>query len=171
MKTALIVVDVQNCFVSQDFTGLPGRIARFIEREGKNYDFILFTQFVNRRGSNFTRLLGWDRCAFSPEIDIHKDLQKFVSRDNVFRKCAFSAFKSRKFAEFLKRNSIDRITICGTDTECCVYATAMDAFDLGFSDVKVLTDLCGSSHGRAAHEMGVKLLRDNLWGCVKMAGS
>ncbi len=167
MKTALVIVDVQNYFISEDFRELPKKIAEYVRKEGGKYDFVLFTQFVNKRGSNFTKLLGWDKCAFSPDIDIHAELEGFARKENTFQKSAFSAFKSEAFAEFLKKNSVEKITICGTDTECCVYATAMDAFDQGFGDVKVLIDLCGSSHGKSAHEVGVKLLKDNLWGCVK----
>jgi nicotinamidase-related amidase len=170
MKTALIVVDVQNNYIKEDFKDLPKKIVDYIEKEGKAYHFVLFTQFVNKRGSNFTKLLGTNESMFSPDIDIHTGLQKFITKDNLFSKCAFSAFKSEALAEFLKKNSVEKVTICGTDTECCVYATAMDAFDQGFGDVKVLIDLCGSSHGKEAHEMGVKLLKDNLWGCIKKAG-
>ena len=166
MKTALIVVDVQNHFVNGGIRDLPKKISEYIENDGGKYDFVLFTQFVNMRGSNFTKLLGWDKCVSSPDIDIHSDLRKFVTKDNVFQKTAFSALKSELLAEFLKKNGVGKLVFCGTDTEACVYCSAVDAFDIGFEDVKVLIDLCGSSHGKEAHESVVKLLKDNLWGCV-----
>ena len=166
MKSALVVVDVQNYFIGKDFKDLPKKIASHIENSRGRYDFVLFAQFVNDKDSNFVKLFGWGKCTSPPETDISPELQSFASVKNTFRKSTFSPFKSEKFVKFLKENGVGKVVVCGTDTEAYIYSSAIDAFDMGFV-VEVLIDLCGSSHGKAAHETGMRLFKENLWGCIR----
>jgi len=161
-KSALVVIDVQKYFITKHTKNLPRKIADYIEENRKKFDYILFTKFVNKKNSNFFKLLSWKACTKAPDTNIHPDIAGLP--DMTFDKSGFSAFSSKKFERFLKSNKIRRLFICGTDTECCIYATAMDAFDRGF-DIRVIEDLCGSSHGKAAHKIGVELLKKNLWSC------
>lgn len=160
-KSALVVVDMQNYFINKTTKDLPVRIQKFIVKNREMFDHIIFTKFVNSSRSNFVRLLGWKKCFKSPETDIHEALIEFTRKSNVFTKTAFSAFKSRNFAEFLKENKITDLYVCGTDTEACVFATAIDAFDSGYR-IKVLKDLCGSQHGKKFHKIGCLAIEKNI---------
>ena len=168
MKSALIVIDVQNYYVNDqnEATGdLAEKVAEHIEQNGDSYDFILFTKFVNKPNSQFVKLLDWNKCTSPPDTDIHSKLSKFVNEGNVFEKTAFSMLASDKLVEFLEKNNVTKVFLCGTDTEACVYASAINAFDSGL-DVKIILNLCSSANGKEAHEIGIRLLKDNLWGCL-----
>ncbi len=160
-KSALVVVDVQNYFINEHTKGLPEKIQKFIVRNENNFDYVVFTKFVNKINSNFVKMLGWRKCFKSPEIDIDKSLLEFTHKNNVFAKHGFSAFKSQEFVKFLKRNKIKNLYICGTDTEACIFSTAVDAFDAGYK-VKVLKELCGSSHGKRLHNIGCMAIASSI---------
>ena len=161
MTKALLVIDVQNYFINKHTKHLPKIISAFIKRNKNNFDYILFTKFINNRKSNFVKILKWNKCFKSPEIDIHKDILEFTNKNNVFVKAMFSPFKSKKFISFMKKNRINELYVCGTDTEACVYATAIDAFDMGYK-IKILKNLCGSHHGKKQHKIGCRLIEENL---------
>ena len=85
MKTALVVIDVQNYFVNDKTKNLPDKIANFIENN--KFDYVLFTQFINEKDSNFVRLLNWRKCFFSPDIDIYPTLTKFATSERSIEPC------------------------------------------------------------------------------------
>jgi len=159
MKSALIVIDVQNYFVNEHTKSIPEKIARFIDKN--KFDFVLFTKFVNYKGSNYFKLLNWGKCLGSPDTDIYPTLEKFVSGSNLFEKASYSIFKSKDFADFLKRNSISKLYLCGIDIDACVLASAFDAFDLGY-DVEVLTDLSLSHSGERLDKAALEIIKKNL---------
>lgn len=158
MKSALVVVDVQNFFMNDSTKHVPERILNLISK--RKFDFIVFFKFVNSKNSNFSKFLNWNKMFASPDIDIVPVLQTFVNKTNVFSKSTFSAFKDKKFLKFVKSKKISRIYICGFDTDGCVMATALDAFDMGV-EVKILEDLCASHHGKSYHRQAIKLLKRN----------
>jgi nicotinamidase-related amidase len=142
MKSALVVIDMQNGFLKPEMKSLPSRIAKNIEKS--SYDFVTFTKFVNNTKTNFVQKLDWNKAFGSPETDIVPALQKYVKKNNVFEKDTYSAFKSKKFVTFLKKNKIQELYLCGVELDGCVLATAFEAFDLGYN-VKVLNSLSYSS--------------------------
>lgn len=162
MKTALIVIDVQNYFINKHTMHIPQKISDYISKHEKDFDFVLFTKFVNKIDSNYVKLLNWKKCFSSPDTDISEELSKFIDEKNVFVKTAYSAFKSREFSDFLRKNKIKRIFICGIDTDACILATAFETFDLGY-DVKILKNLCASHSGKNFHEYALKLMRKNIF--------
>lgn len=161
MKTALVVIDVQNYFVNKHTTNIAKKISDFISEHGRDFDFILFTKFVNKEDSSHVKLLNWRKCFSSPDTDISPELSKFVNKNNVFVKSSYSEFKSKEFCNFLKMNNIKKIFLCGIDTDGCVLATAFDAFHLGY-EVKILEDLCGSHYGKDFHDSAMRIMRKNI---------
>lgn len=159
MKTALIVIDVQNYFMNAYTSNLPKKIAAHLE--ANIYDAVAFTQFINSPGSPFQKIFGWKKCTGSPEIDICDEMKSWLRNDNVFSKNGFSAFKSAKLLAFLYQHGIQEVHLCGTDTEACVLASAFDAFEAGFR-VRVLYDVCASGNGREFHRYGRAILERNL---------
>ena len=155
MKNALVVIDVQNYFVNEKTKDIPEKIASFIEKQ--NFDYVLFTQFVNNKKSNHVKLLKWKKCFSSPEIDIHSSLTKFINSENTFKKSAYSIFKAKGFTTFLKKHNISRIFLCGIYIDSCVLASAFDAFDLGYQ-VKVIKNLCQSHSGKDFDEAAKKII-------------
>ncbi len=155
MKTALVVIDVQNYFVNDKTKGLPAKIAAFIENN--KFDYVLFTQFVNKENSSFVKLLNWRKCFSSPDIDIHRSLAKYITPENTFKKTAYSVFKAIGFTDFLKKQNISKLFLCGLDIDSCVLASSYDAFDLGY-EVKVLKHLCQSHSGADYDKAASKII-------------
>ena len=161
MKTALVVVDVQNYFINEHTADIAKKIKRFISEHGQDFDFILFTKFVNKEDSSHVKLLNWRKCFSSPDTDISPELSKFVDDNNVFVKSGYSEFKSEEFCNFLKTNNIEKLFLCGIDTDACILATAFDAFDLGY-EVEVLEDLCGSHSGKDFHDYAMRIMKKSI---------
>lgn len=159
MKSAVVVIDVQNYFVNEHTKDIPEKIARFLSEN--RFDFILFTKFINREGSNFFKLLNWKKCVGSPDTDIHHSLEKFVRKDNLFEKASYSIFKSDGLDNFLKHNQITKLFLCGIDIDACVLASAFDAFDLGY-EIEVLTDLSLSHSGERLDNAALEIIKKNL---------
>jgi len=160
MKNAPVVIGVQEKFISKNIKHLPEKISQFIEAH--KFDFVLFTQFLNNKNSNWVKILKWNEMLTLREAKISSELQKFLTRKNVFvKETKFSVFGVDKFRLFIQKNKIKKIFICGMDTHACVFLSAMDAFSNGF-EVKIIEDLCVASHGKKFHNMAIKLLKSNL---------
>lgn len=159
MRTALVVIDVQNGFINDRTKNIPEKIAGHIKKT--KYDYVLFTQFVNHEDSNFHKLIGWKHVHESPEIDICKQLQPFITEGQVFQKTSYSAFKASNFTKFLTEHDITQLFLCGLDADSCVLASAFEAFDLGY-DVKVLTDLIECGNKRELYDFTVEVLKNNI---------
>ena len=159
MKNSLIVIDIQNYFVNEHTKSIPERIAQFIDKN--KFDFVLFTKFLNREGSNYFKLLNWKKCLSSPDTDIHPALEKFVNENNLFEKASYSIFKSKKFVDFLRKNQITKLYLCGTDIDVCVLASAFDAFDLGY-EIEVLIHLSASHSGERMNKAAQEIIKKSL---------
>lgn len=139
---ALLVIDVQNFFMSDAPDDLPDKISRHIE--GNNYGHILFTTFQNTDDSPFANLLKWSKCRSDEDAALPAALEHYAASDNVFVRNTYSAFKHPALHGYLQERGVTRLVLCGIDTDACVLATAYEAFDLGYH-VKVEFDLSISS--------------------------
>ena len=151
MAKALIVIDVQNGFITKSSKHVVPRIKKLLER--KTFDIIIFTQFINAPQSPFRKIKNWHKVATSPEIDIVDELQPFAY--NIFKKYIYSAF-TPEFELFLRKNNISQLYICGIDTECCVLKTAVDAFEKGYEPF-LLANCCASHESKKYHSLGITL--------------
>lgn len=155
VKKALIIIDVQNYFVNELTKSIPEKIAKHMNKA--DYDFIVFTKFINKKGSNFFKLLNWTKMLSGNETEIHNSLIKFSDKKNIFTKTSYSIFKAKGLSEYFKKNKISSLYLCGIDTEACVLASAFEAFDLGF-DVKIIKELCSSHSGNSLHNSAFRII-------------
>jgi nicotinamidase-related amidase len=158
MKNAILIVDTQKFFINKFTKDIPDKIANFLKEH--TFDYIIFFKFIFSKDSSFAKFIKNPRLIHSEDTDIVPELEKFITKNNVFVKSTFSSFKSEKLLNFLKKNRIEKLYICGFDTNACVFATAIEAFDLGF-DVKVIQDLCASHSGKKYHKDAVEMLKRN----------
>ena len=77
-KNTLIIIDVQNHFMNNKIKILPQKIAKFIKKN--KFNFVLFTKFVNKKSSNFFKILNWKECINSPDTDIHSAMDRGTMR-------------------------------------------------------------------------------------------
>ncbi|WP_421850516.1 cysteine hydrolase family protein [Oricola sp.] len=159
MKTALIVIDMQNSFLHPDGENyyadagsVVGNCLALIDRAREAGAIVVhvadrhrdgFDDFENRRLPIHCVVDGFDAGYFdgfgpqgaAGEIEIVKR--------------RFSAFFATELALFLREQSVDRVVICGVKTNVCVRATAQDAFAHGF-DVVVVKDATNSNRDHLA---------------------
>lgn len=142
MKTALILIDIQNDYFENGANELTGSIdaannARFIldEFRSKGLPVIHIQHLSNRPSATF----------FIPGTngaEIH-DLVRPLNGEKVVIKNYPNSFRETILFEYLKSLDVDRLVICGMMTHMCVDATTRAAKDLGF-DCIVLGDACAT---------------------------
>ena len=154
-KKALIIIDVQNYFVNELTKFIPEKIVKHIDEV--DYDFIVFTKFINKKGSNFFKLLNWNKMLGGDDTEIHNSLIRFCGKKNVFVKNTYSIFKAKGLSEYLKINNIKSLCLCGIDTEACVLASAFEGFDLGY-DVKIIKELCASHSSKSLNNSALRIV-------------
>lgn len=146
MKKLLIIIDVQNFFINKYTKEIPKRISNYLQEKGASYDFIVFTKYVNDKNSSSYKKLNFKDCLGGEQIKISKELENFISKNNVFIKNTYSAFQNKRLVSLIKKYKINKIDLCGLTSDGCVLATAFDGFDRGF-DVSVLKNLVGTCWG------------------------
>lgn len=159
MKTALIVVDMQNSFLHPDGENYYPEVTDVIEncldliRKARSSGTLVvhiadrhrqgFDDFEDKRlplhcvsgGFHAEYSQGFGPSDAGNEIEIVKR--------------RFSAFFATELALFLNEQLIERIVICGVKTNVCVRATAQDAFANGF-EVCVARDATNSNRAHLA---------------------
>lgn len=155
MSNVLVVIDVQNFFAVEKAADLPYKIAKHIQES--KYDYVIFTKYINDPSTNFRKILGHKKATTPPDTDIHSALIKFTNSKNTFPKTTYSAFKNSNFQNFLQKNSVKDIDLCGINIDGCVLATAYEAFDLGYN-VKILEELSSVASFRQDYEDSAKTI-------------
>ena len=123
----LIVIDVQNGFMTRDnYLSLKDRINNYIINS--NYDRIIFTKFINDKSKNplYVDSIGWEKLTTKEEQDFSIDIPKNAI---IFEKFGYAL--KQEDLEYIKSLNIESIDICGLKANACVYAIALQLFDLG----------------------------------------
>ena len=159
MKTALIVIDMQNSFLHPDgenyYDGAGDVVANclaLIEKARASETTIVHVADRHRRNfEDFEEKRLPRHCVsggfhaeyfdgFGPSPD---------SREIEIEKRRFSAFFATELALFLNEQGVERLILCGVKTNVCVRATAQDGFAHGF-DICVVKDATNSSRQHLA---------------------
>lgn len=161
MRKALVVIDVQKYFLNDKNKRFPAKVRDYVLKNKGKFDLVVFTNFVNRKGSPVYETLGWRDCLKSPDIDFADELKPILKLGKVFKKSVLSCLKVPKIRELLTKHRITDLYLCGIDTDCCVLATAYDGFDSGYM-VKVLKNLCLSTGGNSLHKSALAMVKRNV---------
>ncbi|GGF23331.1 isochorismatase [Aliidongia dinghuensis] len=127
-KTALVVIDVQEAMFLQpsqpdDGAAVVGRIAGLLERARAEGVPVYYVQHNDAGDPDFARgSVGWQ---------IHAPIAPKPG-EPVVEKTHPSAFHDTDFDAILKRAGIDRLVICGMQSEYCVDSTCRAAFGLHY---------------------------------------
>lgn len=165
MKTALLIVDVQNDFCPGGALAtargdeVATRIAELIadpDGQDREYECAVATQDWHiDPGTHFSEnpdfVDSWpEHCVAGSE---GAQIRRPVPTDQIdqfFKKghytAAYSGFegvndKDQLLADWLREHDIARLDVCGIATDHCVRATVLDALKEGF-EVRVLQDMC-----------------------------
>ncbi len=159
MKTALIVIDMQNSFLHPDgenhypeATRVVGNVRRLIDAAAASGAPLVhvadrhregFEDFEQKRLPRHCVTGGFDAAFFDGFGPAGRDQEiEIVKR-------RFSAFFATELALFLNEQSVERVVLCGVKTNVCVRATAQDAFANGF-DLCVVRDATNSNRQHLA---------------------
>ena len=147
---ALLIVDVQVGFVND----ATRHVVPKVEALQKRYAHVYATRFINAEGSPYRRLLDWHRFyAGSDDVPLaFEPAENVVIIDKNIYTCITPAF-----LEDLRSKGIEEVAICGTDTDACVSACAVDLFENGIRPV-LLSDACASHAGAEFHEAALRIL-------------
>ncbi|HOO51790.1 MAG TPA: cysteine hydrolase family protein, partial [Alphaproteobacteria bacterium] len=142
MKTALILVDIQNDYFpggSMELVGMreAGSKAReLLTFFRENQWPILHIQHIaTREGATF----------FLPDTEganIHEWV-KPLPTETVIRKHHINSFRETRLLDELRRALIEKVVICGAMSHMCIDAATRAAADLGFACV-VIHDACAT---------------------------
>ena len=122
MKTAFIIIDVQNILVETgiETEKLLEKIAYLQDQARSKNIEIIYVQHIE-----------------SPEAQTSKDwqLSAFLNRkpdEKIFQKKYNSIFKETGLKEYLDQQGIEQLVLCGMQTEYCVDTSVKVAFEYGY---------------------------------------
>jgi nicotinamidase-related amidase len=142
MKTALLIVDIQNDYFPKGKMELEGSIEASLRAKEILDIFrteklpVIFIQHISaQKGATF----------FLPDTEgaiIHENVQPLPG-ETVIRKHYPNSFRETGLLDHLKKEQVGRLLVCGMMTSMCIDATVRAAFDYGFQCV-VLHDACAT---------------------------
>lgn len=131
IKTALLIVDIQNFYFPGDGPGLVGaEAASLVAKE-------VLQIFRDKK-----QLVIHVRHQSAQGMEIHKNVEQ-VSGEKVITKEDVNSFVNTDLLEYLKNNNINRLVIIGMQTHMCLEAATRAAHDFGFECV-VIHDACAT---------------------------
>jgi nicotinamidase-related amidase len=153
-KPVLVVVDVQNGFITEHSRPVVPVIVDLVRRWQAADGAVVFSRYLNYAGSPFERLIGWTKMANEPETGIVTELAPYIHPDTpVVDKYIYTLFTPEGTHLVNERGWTD-LYICGIDTDICVLKTAVDAFERNLTPW-ILKDACASHSGPEAHAAGL----------------
>jgi nicotinamidase-related amidase len=167
MKPALIVVDVQNGFVTKDSIHVISVVTNLVSHWQAAGGQTIFTLYHNYPDSPFERLVEWYCLKEPPETDLVSELEPYMSHPqaHVIEKTVYTAFTDEG-RQLFSRLGLTDLFICGIATDGCVLKTTLDAFEAGYTPW-LLADASASNSTRVSAQevhQGALLLARRLVG-------
>ncbi|WP_105114902.1 cysteine hydrolase family protein [Streptococcus suis] len=130
MKSALLVVDIQNLLVEEKPYAIEERLALWQDSITKARQAGIELIYVRQNDEEFaTGSHGWDiHPAVAPLVD-----------EKIVDKRYSSAFKDTNLQAYLEEQGIERLIVMGMSTNFCIDTTIKVAFELGYT-VAVIKD-------------------------------
>jgi nicotinamidase-related amidase len=131
LKTALLIVDIQNFYFPGDGPGLVNaEQASLIAKE-------ILQVFRDKK-----QLVIHVRHKSGKGGEIHKNVEP-ISNEKVITKEEVNSFQKTDLLEYLRNNNINRLVIIGMQTQMCLEGTVRAGYDFGFECV-VVQDACAT---------------------------
>lgn len=131
IKTALLIVDIQNFYFPGDGPGLVNAVPASLNAKEVLQIFRDESQLVIHI-----------RHQAEKGFEIHKNVQP-ISGEKVITKNEINSFNGTDLFEYLKSQNINRLVIIGMQTQMCVEAAIRASHDFGFECV-VIQDACAT---------------------------
>lgn len=162
MKTALLIIDMQNVFGHQMDAPLPNIKKLHAYFQSRSWP-VIFTQhghtpdeltppiknqLILKEGADSVIMVDSDDWQFTP------DVWKIVESAPVVAKNTYDAFRSGELEKLLQAQNVQRVVITGVMTDVCCHTTAVSAFTRDYGSWLV-SDACGTESVEQ-HEMALK---------------
>jgi len=131
LKTALLIIDMQ------EFYFVEGK-SQLVNPEKASEQAALLLKSFRNNGELIVHI----RHASSKDSAIH-NLVKPEKGEKVITKHFVNSYRDTDLLDYLKKNNISKVLICGMMTHVCVEAAARASADYGF-DVIVISDACAT---------------------------
>jgi nicotinamidase-related amidase len=142
MKTALLIVDIQNDYFPGGKMELEGSMEASLRAKellglfrAEKLPFVFIQHISLQKGASF----------FLPDTEgvlIHENVRPLPG-ETVIRKHYPNSFRDTGLLDHLKKDQAGRLLVCGMMTSMCIDATVRAAFDYGFQCV-VPHDACAT---------------------------
>jgi len=167
MKTALLIIDMQNFFLPMTKTALPNivKISKYFSDKGwpqyftqhghppSDFEEPITNQLVRKWGKNGSLHVNTPDWELIPTVqDLMKDDRGKGIKD-LIPKNTYDAFQGTQLEQKLRVEGIERVVIVGVMTDCCCDTTGRSAFCKGF-ETWLISDATGSVDKRQ-HEAGL----------------
>jgi len=152
MKKCLLIIDVQNGFISPNTEYILKRINSLLNQE--LFDLIISTKFINKENSPYRDILKWYKLSKPDEICLFPPVEE--KSNYIIEKYVYTAINDFTL-NLLNLNNIKQVFILGIDTDCCVLKTAADLFEINIRPI-ILADYCASNGGLESHKAAIKVL-------------
>jgi len=155
MENLLLIIDMQEGFrYAESEAILPNLLKLKKLFKGK----IVFSRFVNNKNSLFEKQLKWTRFQNNKDKKLFLELRE---SNNIEVEHETYTVLNRKLKEFISKNKVKKVYLCGIYTDVSVIKTAMDLFD---NDIEtfVIEDACNSLHGKKNHDSAIDSLKHIL---------
>jgi len=131
IKTALMIVDIQNFYFPGDGPGLVNAVPASLKAKE------ILQIFRDKK-----QLIVHVRHKAEKGFEIHKNVEP-ISNEKVITKEEINSFQKTDLLEYLRSNNINRLIIIGMQTQMCVEAAIRAGHDFGFECV-VVHDACAT---------------------------
>lgn len=175
--TALLIVDMQNDFVSpkgqmarfgfdlSDVERIVAPLARLLAEARRHGLPVIHTRVINDRRQNAP---SWQRFWGDPVVTLEGSWgAQFIEElrpqpdELVVTKYAYGAFHGTNLDTVLRRAEVRTVLVCGTGTGICSGETMHQAFALGYHVVAVAD--CLASFSRRGREFNARLNEAGLY--------
>ncbi len=149
MKTALILIDIQNDYFPGGKMELFGseqaseNAKKLLARFREENNLVIHVQHISARP---------DSTFFIPNtmgVEIHDNVVP-LANEKVIEKHFPNSFRETELLEYLQTNNIKQLVVAGMMTHMCVDATVRAAKDLGYS-IEVISDACATKDLEVQH--------------------
>lgn len=161
--SGLLVVDVQQGFMTPETCHVPSRVGTLLSFHKDKFDVVVASKFINSEDSVFVRELGYAGCVDEGKQSLFGVVQDFA--DVVVSKSGY-LLPAEGLQRFVDAG-VSRVFVVGVDTDACVLFNTAAVFDLGLRPI-VLAKACGSTGGAEFHSTGLRLIErtigaHNVW--------
>ena len=142
MNTALVIVDIQNDYFPEGRRPLVGPVEasqqahRLLEHFRRAQWPVIHIQHIAVRPGATFFLPG------TPGVDFHAHVQPLPA-ETIVQKNFPNSFRDTPLLDVLREKQVNRLVICGMQTNMCIDATARAAADYGF-ECFVAADACAA---------------------------